>query len=441
MTEDCNTITEVLLRSGTDQAGRIHKNLDPNSIELHGFGIEQWMKFAYNFAKHVNYFEVSDHKNPSGDWQDFFKNEEETSEWLTEIENSNELTPHLTLFLCFLKLLNLSKKRFNQLTKRHLDYYFKKVLQIEKIPAQEDKVFLLFELAKNFKQEKLVEGLSLNGGKDALGKKRIYQLSEELVANKTKVAQLKNVYFHPDTANSVTGEFSYLKAAEVANSYDGKGTDFPEGTSTAWRPFGYHLGENSLLPELENAKVGFSISSPVLALSEGDRYLKVEFTFISPVTDLTKAQLFGVINVFYTGKKKWVGPLPLKKLVSAELPTGFKNEIDGHKISLCLYLEPGDDPTANYNKEVHLESFETSDPVFRFLVNVNTKTGHQVYKSLVKQIVSVKISVDVKNMRALDMESDTGKLNPDKPMFPFTSTPIKGSNLSIYHKEIFSKKW
>src|SRR3989338_4928791 len=174
---DCNTITKVLLRGGTDQGARYQDDLDPDSLRLHGFGITEWMKFAYEFAKHVNYFDTTNFKETQGDWTDFFKNDEELEDFLTELEGSNKLTPHLTLFLCFLKLIELTSERFNKLTRRHLYFYYEEVLQIEKLPAQVDKVHILFELSKQSTQVKLGTDTLLNGGKDGDGNMRVYHLS------------------------------------------------------------------------------------------------------------------------------------------------------------------------------------------------------------------------------------------------------------------------
>ncbi|MBV5348421.1 hypothetical protein JZU61_01930, partial [bacterium] len=91
-------------------------------------------------------------------------------------------------------MLETSQNRFNQLTKKHLDFYYSQILDIQKLPATPDQVHLIFELAKNVLDAKIAESTELDGGKDAIGKKLIYQTSEELIANQIKVNQLKSVY-------------------------------------------------------------------------------------------------------------------------------------------------------------------------------------------------------------------------------------------------------
>lgn len=54
-------------------------------------------------------------------------------------------TPHYTLFLSFLKLLNIAKEKFNEFTKKHLDFYYKDVLRIQNQNAKPDYVHLVVE--------------------------------------------------------------------------------------------------------------------------------------------------------------------------------------------------------------------------------------------------------------------------------------------------------
>ena len=211
----------LIKREGTEQQQRFIDALSPDYFKLNEFSLNDWMQFAYQFAEHVNYFDTDDYLNRSGNWQDFFTPEKGLEDFLKAFgldENANSpesqnITPHLALFISFIKLLETSQNRFNQLTKKHLDFYYSQILDIQKLPATPDQVHLIFELAKNVLDTKIAESTELDGGKDAIGKKLIYQTSEELIANPIKVSQLKSVY--NDHGHSK------IKAAASANSYDG----------------------------------------------------------------------------------------------------------------------------------------------------------------------------------------------------------------------------
>lgn len=458
MSKKCNTITGVLKRKGTDQLLRNKLELDPGSVELMDFDLEDWMKFAYNFAKHVNYFGEKNSKIADGDWQSFFKDNTELKKLLENLDQSNSLTPHLTLFICFLRLLDFSKKRFNKITKRHLDFFYTEILKLEKEPAQSDSAYVVFELAKSFDQEKLTKGLGLNGGKDVNGNQLTYELTEELVANKAKVAQLKNLYYHKSgllEGGGVEPDVDhYMRVSQVANSFDGKGEDFP-GEDVSWLPFGAYQDEVSgpeatlENPALEKAKIGFSIASDILKLTEGERHIQFAVNFDDSF-DTDEAPTFEELNesveVYYTIKNKWQGPIdfiqrnPSESLETSIVPD-FNTIVQGSTAKFYVKLETKYEPTSAYDQEIHLGNLTSESPVFRFVIDVNSESGGKVFNAFSNVITDVKIEIGVTGVRQLLLDSDTGKLNPTKPMFPFTSNPIKGSNLVIDHKEIFDKNW
>ena len=464
MSKKCNTVTGVLQRKGTDQLLRNKYELDPASVELMDFDLEDWMKFAYNFAEHVNYFSEENSKISSGDWRSFFKDTDGIKTLLEELEETNSVTPHLTLFICFLKLLDFSKRRLNKITKRHLDFFYMEVLKIDKIPAKSDSAYVVFELAKSFDQEKLEKGLGLDGGKDADGNKRIYELTEEFVANKTKVAQLKNLYYHKKEEDDEDNAEYYMRSSNVANSFDGQGEAFA-GEDLSWLPFGYYQdedldpGESLESPSLQDAKIGFSVGADVLNLSEGERHVQFSIDFRDEFngTDIPSVnEIIESVGVYYTIKNKWEGPLKLSKNDSVsvsssttvnattEVPKTVEQYVTGigsKRAEMYVKLESKDEPTAPYDPEIHLGNLSTDSPVFQFIIDVNSESGIKVFKAFSKVITRMSVQVGVEGMRLLDLDSDTGKLNPTKPMYPFTSNPVKGSNLTINHDEIFTKSW
>ncbi len=145
----------LLNHSGISQVERALEALAPENFNLNEFSIAEWMQFAYNFANEVRYFGIEDADHSVDNWRRFFVEKEALTNFLSEIENSNELTPHLTVFICFLKLLEVSKARFNGITKRHLDFYYQQILQIDKKAPVSDRVHLIFEVAKNISETKI----------------------------------------------------------------------------------------------------------------------------------------------------------------------------------------------------------------------------------------------------------------------------------------------
>ena len=163
MSKDCNHTDILLKRNGTNQNQRHIDALAPDSLKLHDLSIEDWMVFAHAFAGSVNYFNTATNAK-DGSWEQFFVEKNAIKDLLFEAETKKDLNPNVTLFVCFLKLIELSQKRLNNLSKRHLDFYYKEVLKLSNKEAVPDKVHLLFELAKNASDVRVEEQTTADTG-------------------------------------------------------------------------------------------------------------------------------------------------------------------------------------------------------------------------------------------------------------------------------------
>jgi hypothetical protein len=432
-------------REGKSQMQRFLAELDPGNLELHDFDLFDWLLFANNFAKRVNYFDKDDNTAPQGNWGNFFLGDDtnaiprresveyksmkkQVTDLMSQFEQDSNLTPHLTLFVCFLKLLDFSKKAFNNLTKRHLDFYYNEILQIEKNDAKSDKAYVIFELAKKAIQERIPSGTLLDGDKDAIGKKRVYKTGDELIANQAKVVEIKSFL------NDV--EKRELKMAPVANTADGMGDKLPED-SNYWWPFGYNsdetVSDKSVYKALPKAKLGFSVASSLFDLKEGERTVTLKIDFNKNATqklqNIPTEYIENNIKVLCSGEKEWLSGIVLKCT---------KNEEEQLELSFTL---PKDFPAVvKYNKELLSETFQTNFPVVRFMIE--GEKYYDIYEALSEKLIkNIEVAVDVKGVKSIQIENDNGTLNSEKPYYPFTAQPIKGSNFYIKCPEMFSKKW
>ncbi|MBQ4805309.1 baseplate J/gp47 family protein [Aquimarina sp. MMG015] len=448
----------IFKRNGTDQEERFNSVLDPANLELHDFDLEDWLLFAYNFAKHINFFETNDNQIPSGDWQELFNHFDFTnqdipkrtdsdyqllknkiSKTIEDLEAQSSITPHMTLFICFLRLLEFSKQRFNRITKRHLDFFYKEILQIEKLPATEDKAHIIFELAKKSVEERVIKETALDGGKDANGNKLIYKTTEELIANKAKVGQLKSLY------NDINlGEIKY---SSMANSLDGLEEALPDDANY-WLPFGYTSGEKRYT-ELPDARLGFAIASPMFDLKEGERNIDITITFTENINTttppFTQDDLLENLEIQCSGEEGWLGVFQLGKDVPFNIngtDTNRSSGIFGNQLRLVFQISKDTPPILKYDNETLGENFTTTNPIIRFLIKTDNQKGHVLFRKLVKKIVSgIKIRVDVRDIKSLTLDSDTGVLNANKPFYPFTTQPMTGSSFKMNFPEAFLKKW
>ncbi len=411
MANDCAENKLIRHREGTTQEGRYLKFLDPETVNLMGFGVKKWMTFAKEFANHINFFDGEQVDIPSGDWSDFHNVEKQVKE-IIDTYDQGEITPHLGLFICFLKLLEKSKSRLNGITKRHLDFYYHDVLQLQKNEAQPDNVYALFELAKNASDQLIQETDLLDAGKDLNGDKLNYQPTEELVVNKAKVLALKNTY--------VDDHGWYM--SDIANSEDGMGAEI-ENDNRSWLPFG---DDNRKI-----ANKGFTLAAPSLKLTQGPRNITLIIEFKSLDASFNKLDIKSFFTVQHTGEKEWI--TINDKVLNAT--------VTGNVLSISISLDESDDGILPYDAEIHEGHYNSEQPLLRILFDQDVDQAYEFFKEIAgKQMTSASIETTSVYSKEIDVKNDQGVISLDNPFYPFGSLPKKNAKLKIGAQEWIGKR-
>ncbi len=144
--------------------------------------------------------------------------------------------PHVGLFYAYLQLSDEHRVEINGLLLKHLDFYYKQVLCVKEKSYTPGEAFVTFELAKNVNEHFVPQDSLLSAGKDSAGKDVFYKTTEDILVNKTEVAEIRSfvVFKHNFKKNNETAPLGFF-ASGAANSLDGKGKPLPPGT--AWDPF------------------------------------------------------------------------------------------------------------------------------------------------------------------------------------------------------------
>lgn len=424
-----------LQRDGSSQSQRFLKALDPASAPIEELGLRDWLQFAAAYAEKVNYFSVTDSNHPQGDWSSFFiedagdldafvKQAEEkiknAQAGFPDPDIKSDVEPHLALFMCFVLLLQHATDSVNELTGRHLDFYYKQVLQLSNRGEVPDKVHVIFELAKNLSGYLLAEGTLLDAGKDKSTKPKplAFATENELAVNKANIAALKSFYRSASAKK--------LAYADVTNSLDGLGTPIKDDPAK-WNAFG-----NDNWPA---ATMGFAVASKALLLSEGERTITLTLTFDTSPGTLPVADMPAMFKVFLTSEKDWLQ-------ASFATTNAFKQTTSApFQLAIKVVVPPKEKAIVPYNKLIHKENYNTDLPVMRLLVKTQG-TSYDVYGQLASAGLSkIGIDVAVKGMKNLVVENDNGPVDPSKPFAAFGAQPRNGSNLYIGSNEIFQKKW
>ncbi len=392
-----------LKHSGTSQEERFLDALDPAQVELHGLSESDWMKFAYHYARQVNFFKDQPDL-PDGDWQSFFPPESEVIKVLNKY-GSGEAEPHLALFLSFLKLLTYPQNSLNRLPQLHLDFYYKQVLAFKKKPLQPDKVHVLFELAKNAANQLLEEGTLLDAGKDPDGNPLIYKTVSPLAANHAAVASLKSVFVEQKEDGT-----EILRHAPATNTLNGVDEEPEEGQH--WPAFG-----NTIWPEVE---LGFFVTSGLLFLQEGVRTISIQCK-VNPGISIPKNR----IKAFVTTEDEW---LEISSITTNKTTSAFNFIIE-------LVLGRDMAPVTAYDEDVHEASLNTKSPALKIVF-----TRPEDYQTLKNtRVESMRLNVQVQGAEKLELKNELGNIDPEKPFMPFGSRPKIGSRLSINYPEMAGK--
>ena len=399
-----------LQRDGRNQSQRHQKALQPTSVSLDDRSTEDLLQYAYRYAAQLNFY--NDENIADGDWTVFF--EKINTHTLEEIETNSNNDPHFTLFLCFLKLFKFSQNQLNELTGKHLDFYYKKILQLQEKSETPDRVHLIFELAKNANEQFIQAGTRFLAGKDDTGVPMEYIAEEDTLINNTTLEWYRTIRREGDT----------IHFSSITNSEDGLG-DKPIENGIAWNAFG-HSGLPIVAP-------GFALASPVLALQEGLR----KVTILLSIASLEKLELISkkiptAFEIFASGKEDWLGAFALDNSSSIQKIGSSRNN---YLLRIVFEIPNDEEAIMPFDANILTGNFNTTSPMLRIVLN-----DKEVYGFLEKSnLTKIQIETEVNGIQTLALENDFGKLNPTKPFAPFGAAPRKRANFYIGHQEAFTK--
>jgi Baseplate J-like protein len=402
MSEICN-IPHPLKRDGTTQHERFPEALGDDYIKVDEQDVPQLVRLSHAYAKYV-YFFPSD-GSATINWQPFFEEIKQIAEdknnyvgdtfVFEKLETISETKPHIALFFAFLRLFGFAQDSINQLGGKHLDFYYKEILQLKEKPAQPDKVALFFELEKNILNKKIAAGILFKAGKDDTGKELYYKLTDEALVNAALVSNVKTVFVQKNkTANtlSITADQNELN------------------NSNAWVTFG----------EASNAAadIGFMLSSPAFYLLEGTRTITISISGLPKLAD-------NALQVAYTAKDKWATDCTIITWPG----------------SITITLAEQSPSVVNYDNEIHAGAYQSKDPIIKIKLKAagNNNYAYDFLKNINLASSNFKVNIDVTNVRNLLVESDNGTVETAKPFYPFGITPTLGSGFYVGYPLAFNK--
>ncbi|MEM7367447.1 MAG: hypothetical protein AAF587_02530 [Bacteroidota bacterium] len=346
--------------------------------------------------------------------------------------------PQAALYLAFIELFQQAQSSLNELTAKHLEFYYRDILAQQERARIPQHAIVLAELSPKTNFHPLPKGTRFLAGKDSQGAPIFFQSLEDILINRIQLAETSTLFISKGflSNNSTVPVINNLYIAPKANSRDGQGKAFPPTGPKTWPTFGEEqIGRTETERSMIQADMGFAISSPMLLLASGKRVLQLELSLeglTQPYPVPTDPFL-----VYLSGKKAWIQPESPALSVQAMLDkqgilTGFDIEIQ---------LEAKDAPVVPYNHKKLKDPaplYSEQWPVIRLVLDHRLQPHPYTY--LRTAILSeVKIHTTVTNLTDLSLYTDVGKAAAQHPIPLFTGIPKLEANFFIGQEEAFSK--
>lgn len=182
--------------------------------------------------------------------------------------------PHLALLFAFLNMFRQLQNELNQYTRKHLDYFYKDILQFKAEDAIPDRANVVFEIQKALKNYLIKKGLKVKGGKDENKQEILFSLDDDIVVNQTTIADKRTLFLNNQTTHAQTYvEGVYMApVAEMADGIEKEFSDDPKNFSTLGAHYSKYIDpETKLVKPYPNARLGFILASPVIFLQAGSK--------------------------------------------------------------------------------------------------------------------------------------------------------------------------
>lgn len=188
--------------------------------------------------------------------------QQESEARLAPLWQSGQTEPALALLLAFLKLYQTRQQQLNQLTARHLAFYYDDCLKMSALPAMRQRLWLSLPLQGQAKAIPLSANTLFSAGKDSDGKPVLFRNLQSQWLNKVQVQQLCSVSLLSSKRISPENELGFV--SRMYSSMHSAAVDNAQPLFVA----------DDAVARLP----GFAIESAALVLSEGERSIAVQLT-------------------------------------------------------------------------------------------------------------------------------------------------------------------
>ncbi|NTE05725.1 hypothetical protein G6M26_21035 [Agrobacterium tumefaciens] len=307
--------------------------------------------------------------------------------------------PDTLLIRAFVSLMTHYNTQLNDLSAKHLDFYYQDILNQSPKTSVGDQAVVFVDLAKTDASFKLPAKTLFSGGLDAQKKPILFESLNDVNLNP---AVIKNIY----TIGKFPGSNNLSGVQKIADP--GIILKDQYGAVQSRSFFGKHVDST----DTKNGLCGFIISSPLLYLKEGYRNIILFFENAAFIPKLKLA------NYYLSTSAGWFAVQP-------EAVSVVQNNM------IIITLVPANPEIIPF--AVNPLQLDNSWPMLK----MEFKESELLME--MNGISGISLSVNVSGVNSFQLYNDYGALSPQNPFQPFGPVPLKGSGFIIGSIEVFSK--
>lgn len=319
--------------------------------------------------------------------------------YMQQIESSGDMDASQALLLTFVRSYCRIVRQFNNKFAELPSFYRREILKAIPKQAVQDSTFVVVNPNKEVTRKtfSLPAETRFNAGENADGAPLYYSLTEKS-------------YVIP----------TIIKSAR---------TLFPQGRRIITAPLALDGTENNILFSTTNPanapqELGWALSSPMLALTEGERKVFLYF-MMDDATDIARLLANGSpFRLFTSGNDGW----------TESLHTATYERV-GNYLLFSFTIADGEEALAPCCSDIH--GIDTKYPAVRIIIDEIPAICIDISSIKFKDI---QIRVSVSDMHTFSLNSDVGEMDSSQPFYPFGTVGEKGSWFIFGSEELAVKK-
>lgn len=358
--------------------------------------------------------------------------------------------PHISMLLSFFELYQVLKKEMNLITAKHLDFYYRQLLEIEARKPEPDKVSVIVNLNKGINELSLEAGEPFLATLPGIAEKQLFKLKEDTFFTRAKIASLHSIYKksrshglsqnHTDT-EAITDSMVYAATCPIA---DAAAIAKKKNLERGWPLFGEdqkYLSREQASMQL--ADMGLLMASPVLLTEDGKRTFSITL-YLKPSKDTSQISkpafirnreevrkiLTNAFIIDITGAHEWIHV--------SEYYVNYSVEKTEQVVKIKFILDTDDPAVGVYQPVIHGSDMGFRKPAIRFMLNFN-KLHNPFDFFQWFEIERISFHIDVRNSSCLQLKNNNGKVLPAVPFQLFGPLPVIGNYLEVSNSNTFNR--